>query len=135
MEQDNYFYETPRLPMFMLMEDTNVVRVRVFRYKNGKLDGVLADWGVGNYQNEFYTAENWFSEYELPFYCLYKDEFGEIIHPIERRPLRVWAKVESEQCGYTAKKLYEEFIESAKRVHCPFFDSEEEASNYIFRII
>ena len=40
------FYETPRKPMFMLMEEMNITRVRALRYYDGELDGVLADWDV-----------------------------------------------------------------------------------------
>lgn len=126
----NYFYETPRLPMFMLMEEMNLTRVRALRFCDGKLDGVLADWDVCNLQTEFYPPEHWNEESDEPFYCIYKSGDDYVFPPYAS--LKAWASEMAIDGGCYEYEIFDEFLSKAKEVGCPIFDSIEEARDYIF---
>lgn len=131
---NDVFYETPRLPMFFCMEEMNVVRVRAIRYTNGVMDGILADWGVDNIQTEFYPPKHWNDEYERPFYCLFKEN-GEWSH-YGYGTVRRWAEamLKEEWCDYdSVEEIIANYVDQARLLGCPMFDSKEEAYAYVFQ--
>lgn len=119
--------------MFILMQECNLARVRSIRYVNGKLDSVLADWDVWNLQDEFYEKKYFDTEYEVPFYCLFKVN-GVLFHPTDYSPLMKWAENEAKGWeGHTPQELYDSYVQKAKALGCPIFENEEEAQKYVFQ--
>lgn len=130
--ENNYFYETPRLPMYMLMEDINIIRVRSLMYKNGKLEGVLGDWDAGILDTSFAGETHWNDRFEQPFYCLWKDWEGFLVRSCTR--VRDWAQRESERMeDTTAEEVIGMFMKEVERYNVPIFESEEEARKYVFQ--
>lgn len=126
------YYETPRLPMFMIMEEFNLVRVRSLKYIDGKMNAVLADWDAHLLSTKFYTKEFWNDEYEEPFYCIYK--MGEKYYK-NLTELMHWSEEEAGQWDgrHTWQEIFKCVLDRAKILGCPIFESLDDARNYVFR--
>jgi len=127
------YYETPRLPMFILMEDFNLARVRAIKYVNGKLNSVLADWDVDNIQFEFYGKETFNDECEEPFYCIYKSNEGLYMYNGNIIKYVCEGMIRRGYKEHNAEELFEMFFDKAIELNCPIFESLEDARMYVFQ--
>lgn len=135
MTQDTYYY-TPRLPMFIMMEEFALARVCAIKYEEGKISAVLADWDCDNLQNEFYGTEHFFDNTTEPFYCFYRNEADEIMYQFV--PLKEWVEREFETTNYapffTPDKILYDLMNDIEKLHIPVFNSKKEAQDYVFAL-
>lgn len=124
------FYEIPRLPMYMVMEEQLLTRVRALRYTDGKLNGVLVEWDVAILGTEFDGKKNWSEPDSEPFYCIYKDGDDYVFPPYGS--LKWWVKHMAKLYEHNEQDLFNEFIKNAQKIGCPIFNSYEEARTYVF---
>lgn len=133
-QQQDIFYEIPRLPMFCFVGKDHIERIRALRYVGGNLKDVLLEGDLTHIMTYFQSVYE-VQALEDPcdiFYCIYKKD-EEYVFGVDEVSLRELAETAAMECDTVSPEdFYEEYMASAKKLHIPMFESKQEARDYVF---